>query len=276
MLRQLWALLWKEWREGWPVMVPLWVAAPGVGAWVRSGAEGERLPREYMGSMLGVAFLCFAAALVAGRLFASEGESGTARFLLRQPVSRAMVWGAKLLAGVGFLAVLYGVWFAARGSEGQWLIWLTSERRAEYAVSEAEGTLEQGLERGTPAQRGESGVPRPSPDLGVRRGTSRDGNQVSYWANPQATWWALVAFGAALFLSTVLDNAVLAFVGGMVAWMPFAAGMGIYCQLAGSRIAEPEWDEVYLGTPALIAVLTSAAAFLALSCVAFHLRKGRG
>jgi len=229
-MKQFRALLWKEWREGWAVMVPLWVAAPIVGALVRGSIAAKRFPAEASESMLGTAFLCFAAALVAGRLFASEGESGTLRFLVSQPVGRVTLWGAKLLTGAGFLAALYALWFAARGTEHQVLIMLMRE-------------------------------------------SARD--CTTYWANPQAAWWPLIAFGAALFLSTVLDNAVLAFVGGMVVWMPFAAALGIWLRLAAERIPAPVADRAYLGAPALIAVLATAMVFLALSYAALRFRAKR-
>ena len=223
MRRQLIALLWKEWREGWPVMVPLWLAAPVVGPFVCSRIEqDDRFWAEHRESLLGVAFLCFAAALVAGRLFASEGESGTAKFLLRQPVSRAMVWGAKLLAGVGFLVVLYAAWLPARGSENPFQV---------YACG---------------------------------------------YVSPQSTWWPLIAFGAAFLLSTFLDNAVLAFVGGMVAWVPITALVCLACRAAGERSGAQYNGQLYMETVSLAAVLATAAAFLALSYAAFRWRQGRG
>ena len=159
------------------------------GALVRSWvAEGDWHHPRHEDSLAGVAFLCFAAAMVAGRLFASEGELGTAR--CPAPPAREPGDGlgrAKLLAGVGFLMVLYAGWLAAGGDEGQWLIWV---RRP--------------------------GFPEP-------------------WGYPQSAWWPLIAFGAAFLLSAVLDNAVLAFVGGMVAWVPITALVCLFCEAAGER-----------------------------------------
>ena len=73
-----------------------------------------------------------------------------------------------------------------------------------------------------------------------------------------------------------LLNAVLAFVGGMVVWMPFAAALGIGLRLAADRIPALAADRVYLGAPALGAVLAAAAAFVAASGFVFILRRGHG
>jgi len=94
-------LLWKEWREVWPILgggVVLLVAAFALwlcrerpttaGAWWVVGVVG----------MFGV--------LMGGRAFASDSERGTDAFLLAQAVEREKVWLAKAAFGVGLPVLL--------------------------------------------------------------------------------------------------------------------------------------------------------------------------
>lgn len=98
MSRQLLALLWKEWREQWPVLVLLWALLPAA-AFLVCVHYGARTVWE----LFGMVFLSLGAATIGGRLFAPEGEAGTLGFLLRQPVRPAGVWGAKLVFGAASL-----------------------------------------------------------------------------------------------------------------------------------------------------------------------------
>ena len=129
MTRQFAALLWKEWRQGWLTMLLLCSAVPFAG-WLHrqflpSGSEtSESLETSGSGEMtvhvsvpfagLGLLALIVASALVAARLFASEAESGTARFVLRQPVRPGVLWWSKLVAGALSLLVLYVLWLWSR------------------------------------------------------------------------------------------------------------------------------------------------------------------
>jgi len=111
MLRQLRALLWKEWREGWVTTVLLWCVVPGSGllAFRPGGTEDWRVA-SFIAVWLG-------AAILGGRAFASEAEAGTLRFLARQPVSLGAVWFAKLVDGALGFAVLYLLWACTHRAE---------------------------------------------------------------------------------------------------------------------------------------------------------------
>jgi len=233
-------LLWKEWRQGWVVGVL------GCGAAFGGCLLAQRLADVPQQAAYGTLFLSLAAALVAARAFASEGEAGTARFLMHQPVRTAAIWSAKLLMGALFLAALYGAWFWLRSGEFLWWLW------AEWAE------------------------PQPGyMDIA-----------------PMMAFVPLFAFCAAFLLSGLLDNTVLAFVGGCTLsmvytlWVRLLLALGAY-DLGGA----PRWFvyETPYGRPdrypvysdasmagwAAAALLAPAVLLLALSYLALRLRKGR-
>ncbi len=220
MNRQFTTLLWKEWREGWRVLLVLWVIMFAVG--ITAGTLSQRNPLRHTGGF----FLCFASALVGARLFSSEGEAGTIRFLMRQPVKPATVWSVKLLTGAIFLAALYLLWFTTKGETGPWL---------------------------------------------MHDGFGED--RVTF--NPQLVWVPLVSFSIGFFLSAILDNAMLALVGGCSITMGYGVVVVSLLKLVASRVETPIGDHVYFGGIAVLAWLAGAVLFLALSRVTLSLRTAR-
>lgn len=97
--RELWTLLWKEWREGWALALVLVCLVVGLLA-LRPVGEG-------WGDLAQVGLLCLGAAVVGARPLAGEAEADTLRFLMSRPVSPALVWRAKLEAGAASVAALY-------------------------------------------------------------------------------------------------------------------------------------------------------------------------
>lgn len=208
-------LLWKEWREGWPVMTLLWIAAPlvnlGVFRWLYSeSARGTRW------SSLAVGFLSLAAALVGGRLFASEEEAGTIHFVMRHPVRSATVWAVKLAVGVAFLAVLYCAWIAVDHVGALW-----------------------------------------GPDV-------PDRHRVFAWV-------PVASFSAALLLSTMRGNTVLACVGGFIAAYCDLLVIMLLAELRRPHGASLAWIHYVDGMVAPV-VLGSALLCLALSYAVFRVR----
>jgi len=108
------ALLWKEWREGWPTVLAGAVAMGGL--WLVWGWSDPR-ERTWQAWRTWLIWsrvvLLVAAALLGGRAFASEMEAGTEGFLLALPARRGACWSAKVVP-VLLLLVLLAVlpaWF---------------------------------------------------------------------------------------------------------------------------------------------------------------------
>ena len=227
------ALLWKEWRQGRAVMLLLWALAIPVGHLVGGRVQPQDHPAKWV--LPGVAFLCLCGAMVGARLFASEGEEGTIRFLARQPVEPGMVWSTKLLVGVVFLCVLYALW------------WWTGPRlsvpvaRHEYYVSGAPG--EQRL--------------------------------ISVYFDPQVAWWPLVALAASLCLSAVLDNTILALVGGAVGVVALAIAQEAVARFVVWRLYSPLGEPVHAVVPTLVVLLGVVVVLLVVSRVVFGVRVRR-
>ena len=95
------ALVWKEWRETWPLVVLGAVPAIFLPA-VFCVYEDRRV------MLCAFAAVALSSALLAARAFADEAERGTGAFLLALPASRASVWWSKML-----LALVGPFWFAA-------------------------------------------------------------------------------------------------------------------------------------------------------------------
>lgn len=227
-MRHVWALLWKEWRQGWAVMLLLWALAIPVGHLV--GGQVRPWAGQAERVMLGVAFLCLCASMVAARLVASEGEEGTIGFVARQPVEPGVVWSTKLLVGVAFLVVLYALW------------WATGPRftvRSELVTVTA-------------------------------------GDRVLGTCFPQrAALWPLVSFAAAFCLSTVVDNTILALVGGLVAAVAFATALRLGMFLLVSRLAAAGGAPGLVVVPTLAVLMAVVVALLVLSRLAFGVRVRR-
>jgi len=228
MLKQLRALLWKEWRQRRAVMLLLWALAVPVGHFASRQMRSWDDPAEEV--VLGVAFLCLCAAMVAARLAASEAEEGTFHFLARQPVEPGVVWSTKLLVGVAFLVVLYALWWAM----GPWFT-----VRSELVPVTV-------------------------------------GDRVLGTCFPQrAGLWPLVSFAAAFCLSTVVDNTLLALVGGVVAAVAFATALRLGMFLVVSRLAAAGGGVGLVAVPTLAILMGVVVALLVLSRVAFGIRVRR-
>ena len=104
-MRQLTALLWKEWRQQRAVFVAL---AIGCVVWVGTVWAFEAMQSRPPGIM-GVAaplFLVFCAAMLGAVSFAGERRLGTLPFLLESPVARWQVFVSKLVGStVGWLVL---------------------------------------------------------------------------------------------------------------------------------------------------------------------------
>ena len=88
--RILRALLWKEWRESWWLLI-LTVVAP-VGIWLASSLFED--PSVWPFMMFALVLL---GGVLAARLFAGERARGTDAFQNERPVHPGLVWNAKLL-----------------------------------------------------------------------------------------------------------------------------------------------------------------------------------
>ena len=208
-----WALLWKEWREQWPVLLLLWALLPAAAFLV-----AIHYRTRTVWDLFGMTVLSLGAATIGGRLFAPEGEAGTLGFLLRQPAHPASVWGAKLALGAASLAVLYLLWS----------VWDMVP---------------------TPPSPGPSG--------------------------PVGTALPLVAFSGALMLSALVDNTVLATVGGFAMACPQLLVVGLIVlalhKVMGKTSTIRGGD---VSTTLLLAIpLGTTALFIALSWIAFQLRR---
>ena len=96
-------LLWKEWREVWPILAG---AAALVAAAFAAWHGTEHVGRAGPWCVVGVFGL-----LMGGRAFASDAERGTDAFLLAQPVERDRVWLAKAAFAVGLPLLMAGSTF---------------------------------------------------------------------------------------------------------------------------------------------------------------------
>lgn len=207
------ALLWKEWREQWPVLVLLWALLPAAGCLLC-----VHYRTRTMWELFGMVFLCLGATTIGGRLFAPEGEAGTLGFLLRQPVHPAGVWGAKLAFGAASLAVLY-------------LLWSVWDMALMPPVLDPPGPVGWGL--------------------------------------------PLVAFSGALALSALVDNTMLATVGGFAVAFPqvFAIGLILFALDKGMGETSTVRESDVATTLFVIIPVASTVFFIALSWVAFLLRR---
>lgn len=94
------ALLWKEWRESWWLLVA--TAMAPAAAHVAAHALGYYGDNRAVWPFL-VAVFAFLAFTLGGRLFASEAARGSAVFQHERPVERKIIWNAKLLLPLGAL-----------------------------------------------------------------------------------------------------------------------------------------------------------------------------
>ncbi len=93
--------------------------------------------------------------------------------------------------------------------------------------------------------------------------------------NPQLMFIPLLSFSMAFFLSTILDNTMLAFVGGVVLTVGYGMFVGLLLKLAAYRVESPIDGHVYFGGYALLAWLGGAVLFLALSRLSLRFRTVR-
>jgi ABC-type transport system involved in multi-copper enzyme maturation permease subunit len=97
------ALVWKEWRESWWLLV---LMAVGPTALYAAGAALYAIRWVESGTMVGLpAFaLWFIALSLGAGLFSGERAQGTSAFQVERPVSRGTIWNAKLLMPILALA----------------------------------------------------------------------------------------------------------------------------------------------------------------------------
>jgi len=91
------ALLWKEWRESWPLLFAVAVGIIALGHGVRVRGRPE--------TGLGLVFAAFLCGGMGARLFALESAFGTAHFLNERPARKGLVWAAKILLPAAALVV---------------------------------------------------------------------------------------------------------------------------------------------------------------------------
>ena len=103
-------LAWKEWREQRPVVVAGVAFAIVLPLFVLSAAGVEEVRLDDIVEVLPVVFIGIVWPLLAAAAgaitIANEHESGTLRFLLSRPISRARIWVAKVMLAT--LAVALG------------------------------------------------------------------------------------------------------------------------------------------------------------------------
>jgi hypothetical protein len=104
------ALVWKEWRESWWLLI-LMVIAPA--AWTMVARLSCESHSWLPFGLVIAAFCAYGLALsLAAGLFASERARGTEAFQHERPVSRGTIWNAKLFLPMLALlsgAILFGI-----------------------------------------------------------------------------------------------------------------------------------------------------------------------
>ena len=114
------AMLWKEWRESWWLLIPTLLTPSVVVALFLSDNAPLRI-----WALVPMLFFCLLPGILGARLFASETAHGTAFFQLERPVERRLIWKARVLMpliaiGVGLavplgLFIKFGLWRAMAG-----------------------------------------------------------------------------------------------------------------------------------------------------------------
>jgi hypothetical protein len=114
------AMLWKEWRESWWLLIPTLVGPGILVAVICSDSAAWKL-----WAVIPLLFFCLLPGLLGARLFAAETARGTAFFQLERPVHRALIWKVRVLMplifiGVGVVAPLilfarYSLWQSMDG-----------------------------------------------------------------------------------------------------------------------------------------------------------------
>lgn len=96
------AMLWKEWRESWWLLVPM-LTLPAIlvcGIFLTGEATSLWMIMLWL-------IACFVPGLLGARLYAAEAARGTAFFQLERPVSRQAIWNVRLT--LPMYAILIGI-----------------------------------------------------------------------------------------------------------------------------------------------------------------------